>query len=330
MLDSPLKKKFLSALVRPEIATCILLVIALFAGLWLSPFFADFRFIMDSTSYYIEYGIIALIMTFLIIGGQMDLSVGSQIAMSSCVAALLFHKGLPFAVTLVIGAATGALCGLLNGFIVTRFKITPMIATIGTMSVYRGIAQALLGDGSLSNFPLWFRNINYKYAGGTAFPVLLLVFLALGLIMAVILIYSLYGGRIFHVGGNEMAARFSGIAVNKIKISLFVLSGIFSSSAGLLMMSRLTVARYDMARGGELDVITMVLLGGTSIEGGRGSVIGTIIAFFLVVFLRTGMAVANIKAEIQLIAMGVLLIASILLTNVISKWQDRINVRIKK
>jgi rhamnose transport system permease protein len=329
MADNPLKKKLLPVLIRPEIATCILLVIALIVGMWLSPFFADFRFIMDSTSYYIEYGIVALVMTFLIIGGQMDLSVGSQMAMSACISAVLFHRGMPFAATLIISVIIGVLCGIFNSVIVTVFKITPMIATIGTMSVYRGIAQALLGDGSLANFPVWFRSINYKYAGATAFPLLLIVFLVLGLIMAGILFYSLYGSRIFHVGNNETAARFSGIAVNKIKVSLFVLSGIVSSIAGLLMMSRLTVARYDMARGGELDVITMVLLGGTSIEGGRGTVIGTIIAFFLVVFLRTGMAVANIKAEIQLIAMGALLIASILLTNTISKWQDRITVRTK-
>jgi rhamnose transport system permease protein len=329
MADNPLKKKLLTALIRPEIATCILLVIALVVGLRLSPFFADFRFIMDSTSYYIEYGLVALVMTFLIIGGQMDLSVGSQMAMSACISAALFHRGMPFAATLITSVIIGVLCGIFNSVIVTVFKITPMIATIGTMSVYRGIAQALLGDGSLANFPVWFRNINYKYAGATAFPLLLIVFLVLGLVMAGILFYSLYGSRIFHIGNNEMAARFSGIAVHKIKVSLFVLSGIFSSIAGLLMMSRLTVARYDMARGGELDVITMVLLGGTSIEGGRGTVIGTIIAFFLVVFLRTGMAVANIKAEIQLIAMGALLIASILLTNTISKWQDRLAVRIK-
>jgi rhamnose transport system permease protein len=329
MADNPFKKKVLAALVRPEIATCVLLIIALIVGLRLSPFFADFRFIMDSTSYYMEYGIVALVMTFLIIGGQMDLSVGSQMAMAACVSAVLYHKGVPFTAALIISLMVGVLCGLFNSLMVTRFKITPMIATIGTMSVYRGIAQALLGDGSLANFPMWFRNINYKYAGNSALPLLLVVFLALGLVMAGILLYSLYGSRIFHVGSNETAARFSGIMVNKVKTSLFVLSGVFSSIAGLLMMSRLTVARYDMARGGELDVITMVLLGGTSIEGGRGSVAGTVIAFFLVVFLRTGMAVANIKAEIQLIAMGALLIASILLTNIISTWQDRLAVRIK-
>jgi rhamnose transport system permease protein len=204
-----------------------------------------------------------------------------------------------------------------------------MIATIGTMSVYRGIAQALLGDGSLSNFPVWFRNINYKYVGTTPFPVLLPVFLILGIVMVWILKNTLYGSRVYHVGSNETAARFSGIAVSRIKASLFIFSGIFSAAAGLLMMSRLTVSRFDMARGGELDVITMVLLGGTSIEGGRGSVMGTIIAFFLVVILRTGMAVANIKSEIQLIAMGILMIASILLTNAITQWRDRVHAGIK-
>jgi rhamnose transport system permease protein len=193
------------------------------------------------------------------------------------------------------------------------------------MSVYRGIAQALLGDGSLANFPLSFRNINYKYLGNSPFPVLLAVFLALGIIMTWILRKTLYGSRIYYVGGNETAARFSGIAVNRVKTSLFVLSGVFASAAGLLMMSRLTVARYDLAKGGELDVITMVLLGGASIDGGRGSVAGTVIAFFLVVFLRTGMTVANIKAEVQLVAMGALLVAAILLTNVISRWQDKLH-----
>jgi rhamnose transport system permease protein len=325
-MPKTVRRPLWSTFVRPESATVILLIIALIAGFFLSPFFADFLFIMDSTSNYIEFGISALMMTFLIIGGQMDLSVGSQMAMSACIAAIFFHKGLPMWTCLSISVLIGILCGVFNSVIVTRFKITPMIATIGTMSVYRGIAQALLGDGSLANFPVWFRNINYKYAGGTPFPVLLILFLVLGIAMAWILKSTLYGSRVFYVGSNETAARFSGIAVNRIKVSLFILSGIFSSAAGLLMMSRLTVARYDMARGGELDVITMVLLGGTSIEGGRGSVAGTIIAFFLVVILRTGMAVANIKSEIQLIAMGVLMVASILLTNAITQWRDRLHM----
>jgi rhamnose transport system permease protein len=326
MSRKPGRRSPLINLVRPESATVMLLVIALIVGFFLSPFFADFLFIMDSTSYYIEFGISALMMTFLIIGGQMDLSVGSQMAMSACIAAILFHKGLPLWTSLSASVLIGALCGFFNSVIVTKFRISPMIATIGTMSVYRGIAQALLGDGSLADFPVWFRNINYKYAGATPFPVLLLVFLLLGIVMAWILRNTLYGSRILHVGSNETAARFSGIAVNRVKTSLFVLSGIFSSAAGILMMSRLTVSRYDMARGGELDVITMVLLGGTSIEGGRGSVAGTIIAFFLVVILRTGMAVANIKSEIQLIAMGILMIASILLTNAITQWRDRLRI----
>lgn len=323
------KQSPFTRLIRPETATVVLLIIALIIGLFLSPFFADIRFIMDSTSFYIEFGIIALMMTFLIIGGQMDLSVGSQMAMSACIAAIFFHKGLPMWLCLSISVAIGALCGVFNSVIVTRFQINPMMATIGTMSVYRGIAQALLGDGSLSNFPVWFRNINYKYVGTTPFPVLLPVFLILGIAMAWILKNTLYGSRVYHVGSNEMAARFSGIAVSRIKASLFIFSGIFSAVAGLLMMSRLTVSRFDMARGGELDVITMVLLGGTSIEGGRGSVAGTIIAFFLVVILRTGMAVANIKSEIQLIAMGVLMIASILLTNAITQWRDKVRIGIK-
>jgi rhamnose transport system permease protein len=323
------KRSPFNSLIRPETATVVLLILALFIGFFLSPFFADIRFIMDSTSYYIEFGITALMMTFLIIGGQMDLSVGSQMALSACVAAIFFHKGLPMWLCLSASVIIGALCGIFNSVIITRFRITPMIATIGTMSVYRGIAQALLGDGSLANFPMWFRNINYKYIGKTPFPVLLLVFLILGIVMAWILKSTLYGSRVYHVGSNEMAARFSGIAVNRIKTSLFVFSGIFSAAAGLLMMSRLTVSRFDMARGGELDVITMVLLGGTSIEGGRGSVAGTIIAFFLVVVLRTAMAVANIKSEIQLIAMGILMIASILLTNFITQWQDRVRISIK-
>ena len=265
---------------------------------------------------YIEYGVIAIILTFVIISGQIDLSVASAMALVACFTATLYEKGIPFGLTLLIGLITGLVLGAFNGFIITKFSLPPIIVTIGTLSLYRGLAQVLLGDHSIGHFPDWFVGIDMKYLFGFI-PFPLIIFIILFIIMAIVLNKTVFGRQVYALGINERAAIYSGINVNRLKMKLFVMSGLVSAFGGIMMMSRLGIARYNIAGGGELEVVTIALLGGADINGGRGNVIGTFIAFFVLVCLKTGMSVANIKIEKQLTVLGFLLIFAIVLSNYI-------------
>lgn len=300
---------------HPEFVTVFMLLLSILVGILLSPFFRDFFYVLDSTSLYVEFGIIALVMTFVIISGQIDLSVASTLTLVACVIGFVYEKGIPLPAALLIGVVAGALLGLFNGFIITKFGLPPIIVTIGTLSLYRGMAQVLLGDRSVRHFPEWFVGIDMKYAGGV--PVPLFIFIGLFIIMFIILNKTVFGRQVYALGTSEKAALYSGINVKRIKMILFMLSGIFSAFGGILMISRLGVARYNLAMGGELEVVTIALLGGADINGGRGNVLGTFIAFFVLVCLKTGMFVANIKIENQLTVLGFLLILSIVLSNFI-------------
>lgn len=300
---------------RPEYGTVIMLILSLALGWILSPYFRDLAFIFDSTSLYIEYGIVALMLTLVIISGQIDLSVASAMAFIGCFTAYVFDAGVPFPLAIAIGIVTGALMGLFNGWIITFFGLPSIIVTIGTLSLFRGLAQVLLGDISISGFPDWFVGIDFEYLW--FIPVPFLIFTGLFVVMLIVLTKTVFGRHVYAIGTNEKAARYSGIPVNRMKLILFGLSGVFAAIGGILMISRLGVARYNLASGGELEVVTIALLGGTDINGGRGGVVGTFIAFLVLATLKTGMSVANVKIESQLTVLGFLLIFAIVLSNYI-------------
>ena|SRR6056297_3498489 len=172
-------------LFRPELSTIILFIITCWISSRLSPYFADIGYILDSTSMYIEYGIVALTMTFIIVSGEIDLSVASAIALVGCVTATVFNAGVSMGWSIVIGLLLGIFLGMFNGLIITKLELPSIIVTIGTMTLYRGIAQILLGDHSLGHFPGWFQGIDYHYIGIFPFP--LIIFLILAVIMGLIL-----------------------------------------------------------------------------------------------------------------------------------------------
>ena len=300
---------------RPEYGTVLMLIAAVILGSVLSPYFRDFLFVLDSSSLYIEFGLIALPLTFVILSGQIDLSVASAMALVATATATFYELGVPFGFTLVIGLLLGLAIGLFNGFIVTRFALPSIIVTIATLSLYRGIAQILLGDHSIGHFPDWFVGVDMRY--GWIFPLPLIFFVVVFIILALILNKTIFGRQVYAIGTNEKAAIYSGMHVRRIKMILFGTTGVFAAMGGLIMMSRLGVARYDLAEMGELEIVTIALLGGADINGGRGNVVGTFIAFFVLVALRTGMTVANIKIESQLTVLGGLLIFAIVLSNFI-------------
>lgn len=311
-------------LTRPEMVPVGLLLLAFVAGTLMSPYFLDIPFMLNYTLTYIEIGIMVLGMVFVIISGSIDLSVASNLALVACVAGILFFDlGVPMWITILLALALGAGLGFLNGTLITRLKLPALAVTLATLALYRGVANILVGDDSRPKlawsrdiiFPQWFTGFAKANVPGTPIPIALVLMLVLALILGLILHKTIFGRWVFSIGTNEEAARYSGVPTDRVKRLIFTLAGFLSGVAGLIMVSRLGVARYDHGRGWELDVITATVLGGVAISGGRGSMFGAVIAFFLIVVLRTAMGVANIKAESQLFVIGALLILSVIVSN---------------
>jgi rhamnose transport system permease protein len=300
-----------------------MLIITIIIGMSLSPYFADIEFLFSAGTMYVELGIIALSMTFVIITGQIDLSIAGLMAFVGSITAKAYESGLSMIASVIIGLALGLICGFFNGILVAILKLPAIIVTIGTLALYRGLAQVLIGEHSLSGFPESFLGIDKKIFFGTGIPMSIMVFIILAAILTVILNFSVLGRRIYALGVNETVARYSAIPVNQTLLIVFSLNGVFAALGGIMTISRLAVARYDIAQGGELLVIIIVLLGGTDINGGRGNMYGTIIAFFLMVSIRTGMNLASIQAEYQSTVMGALLIGSTLLPKLFVYIQSR-------
>ncbi len=297
---------------RPELVTAALVVLAFIAGAIESPYFLHAGYLLDQTSLYVEGGFLALGMTFVIVGGQIDLSVASAMALVAAVTAKLFAAGWPVWAGGSAGLALGALLGWFNGFLVGRLRLPSFMVTLATMAGFRGAAQALLGAQSV-RIPARFEGIDRLHVLGTPAPVPL-VLLAIGAVFAAALLHrTVFGRWVFSIGTNHRAALFSGVPVARVTTALFVLSGVCAGIGGLLIDSRLGVARYDHARGLELDVITAVVLGGASISGGKGSILGTVLAVLLLMLVRTNMGVSNVTAEYQLTAIGALLVIAVLI-----------------
>jgi rhamnose transport system permease protein len=304
----------------PEVVATLLLMLAFGLSAMFSPFFLDSEFLMKETLLYLEMGILALALTPVIISGNIDLSVASNMVMVSGITAYAHAKlGMPMLLCLVFGLVLGAGAGALNGALIAYIGLPWITVTLGTMVLYRGIAQILLGVHSIQQFPAWFIGIDKTTIPGTPVPLPFAVFFGLALIFGLVLHKTVLGRWFYAIGINEQAAYFAGIPVRRVKLLIFIFSGVMSAIAGLMMISRLAVARYDLAQGFELHAITAVVLGGTSIYGGRGTIYGTVIAIFLFGILRTGMGVANVTGETQLTLLGTLLVAAVLASNALQR-----------
>ncbi|WP_085585609.1 ABC transporter permease [Thalassospira mesophila] len=297
-------------LLRWETLLLVFVALAFFANTQLSPYFLDPWSLSDATFNFTEKAIIALPMALLIIARDIDLSVASTIALSSVAMGAANSAGIDPAGMVAIGAGVGLLAGLFNGYIITRFDIPAIVVTIGTMSLYRGIAYIVLGDGVYRDYPQGFAFFGQGYVYGViSFEFTL--FLLLAVIFAVILHKTIFGRRVFAIGNNPTAALFSGINVKRHRMVLFTLVGLFSGIAAILLTSRIGSTRPSIAMGWELEVITMVVLGGVSIMGGAGSIAGVFIAVFLMGLVTFGMGLLNVPGIVMSIFTGILLIAVI-------------------
>jgi len=303
--------------IRPEMVPAGLLVLAFIAGAMQSKYFLDVRYLLDSSTLYVETGLLALGMTFVIVSGNIDLSVASMTALVACVTAQLMAAGWSIPSACLAGVLLGVGLGAINGLLVAKVKLPSFVVTLATMAVYRGIAEVRLGASSVK-LPANFVGIDMQYIPGHI-PIPLVILLIVALVLGLVLHRTLFGRWVFAIGTNELASYYSGLPVAAVKVGVFALSGLMAAFAALLMDSRLGVARFDHAQGLELGAITAVLLGGASIFGGRGSVLGTTLAVFLVAVLQIGMGVANVKAEYQLAVIGTLLVVAVLSGNAVTR-----------
>ncbi len=305
-------------LIRPELNVLIFMVLSILVGVVLSRNFLDAKFLLGSASLYVELAMIALPFTFLMTVGEIDLSIAGALSLVACFVAVMYDScGVSMEIAIVLGVCLGIGLGLINGLLVVITKLPSLILTIGTMSIYNGLAQVLVGDRGISGFPRWFNSIDQKMVFGLI-PLPIVAFLVMAVAFGLIYKFTYAGRVISTIGLNKEVAFYSGINVNKTVCTLFCVQGLFCAIAALMTMSRLQMAKYTIGANGQMDVITMVLLGGTAFVGGNASILGTVLAFFIIVFIRTGMRLALLSNYAQMAILGVLLIVIIIM----SQWME--------
>jgi rhamnose transport system permease protein len=272
---------------------------------------------------FIEKLIVALAMTFVIINGEIDLSVASIMGLTACLVGRLFELGAPMEIALVAGLAIGVLCGAFNAFWIARVGLPSLVVTLAGLIGFRGLALVLVEDRSVTNFPLWLGKLGQQPILGP-FPLALIVFFVLAIVAVIILHFSGFGRYVYVIGANRDVARYSGVKVRQVKMILFIASGLIASAAGVLFAARLGAVRGSTAEGFELDIITMVLMGGVSLSGGAGSLYGVLLSILIILNLRNGMSLANLTGHIQTGVIGTLLILSVLVPNLVSAARERL------
>jgi len=259
----------------------------------------------------IEKAIVALAMTLVIVNAEIDLSVGSMLGLSACAFGYMHEAGLDARLAVVLCLAIGLAGGLLNGISTAWLGLPSLVVTLATMIGFRGAARVLVEDRGIGSFPGWFTDLGQKGFLGPV-PFGLVAFAVLFAVFWVVLQRSGFGRKTYVIGTSREVAEYAGIDTGRHKIVLFAVSGVIAAFAGLLYAARVGAIRGDVGLGFELDIITIVLLGGVSIFGGTGSLMGTLLAVLIVLSLRNGMALQNITGHIQTGVVGLLLIGSVL------------------
>jgi rhamnose transport system permease protein len=303
------------ALARWEVLLVAILLVLVWIGSRLSGVFLGAQNFSNLTVAEMEIAIIAVSMTLIIIAGEIDLSVESMAGLSSTVLGFLWAAGVPLSVGIPTVLIIGVLGGVLNGVLVTRAGLPSLVVTLGTLALFRGLASVVLGPRAISNFPSEFTAFGFGNVPGTPLPWPLVVFAFVAVSAGLVLHRTWMGRQIFAVGKNQGAARYSGVGVVRLKTILFMLSGLFSAVAGVILTARLSSARSDVGTGMTLAVVTAVLLGGVNIFGGSGTIPGVVLAIFTLAVLQNALRLADVSTELQSISVGLLLVVSVVVPN---------------
>jgi rhamnose transport system permease protein len=291
----------------------ILVVVLIALGLFTDRFLTVDN-LLNQARLMAEVSLLALPMTYIIITGGIDLSVGSMVGLGAIMLGYSWHNwGFPLGLSIVFALAVGTLAGFVNGWFITRIKVPPLIMTIATMALYRGLAEGISQAHSVRGYPEWFFVVGQGDVLGV--PTQLWILLVAIIVFAVVLRRTVYGRALYAMGFNETAARFSGLSVDRIKLLIYTASGLICGLAAFVFVSRVSTTRSDMGMGMELDAIAAVVLGGTSIFGGVGSIGGTVLGLVLIQLLKNGLALTGVKGDATIVVIGSMLILSIVITN---------------
>jgi len=331
MTDTPLTTRqipdrlthpFRSALFSWQSLLFLVAVAIFILNCFATPYFLSPWSLSDATFNFTEKALIALAMALVIISGEIDLSVAAIIAFSSTMMGLALQFGVGTPGLVAVGILTGLICGAFNGVLVTGLGLPSIVVTIGTMSFFRGLSFIVLGDQAYKGYPSSFAFFGQGYVWWViSFEFVL--FLIMAVLFYILLHRTNFGRWVFVIGNNPVTAEFSGVRVRRIKLILFCLTGIMSGIAAVLLTSRLGSTRPSIAQGWELEVITMVVLGGVSILGGAGSIIGVVLAAFIMGLVTFGLGLLNVPGIVMSIVIGGLLIAVIALSILARHLQQR-------
>ncbi len=276
---------------------------------------------------YLAEVFLMLMMAYVLVLGEIDISVGASVCLAATLACLASNAGVPFPVVLLISLAVGTLCGAVNGFILTRFpELPPMIVTLATQIIFRGIAEIVLGSGgsvSLKN------TAGFKAIAGKVGPVPYILFLVLilGVIAAVVLGKTTFGRRVYAIGTNRVTAHYSGIHVQSIRFIIYTLLGTMCGLCAIFLVSSSYGANTTTGEGFEMDAIAMAVFGGISSTGGKGNLAGGLISAFIILCLRIGLGQRNVNAQVILLILGMLLICAVALPNIVKQIRQTLKVR---
>ena len=310
--------RWASLFARWESVLVLLLVGVCAANAWASPYFLDVQNLLDSTQSFSEKSLIALGMAFVILGRDIDLSVASMVALCGTLIGWLASHGLSTPLLIAASVASGAILGMFNGALVTGLKLPAIVVTIGTVSLFRGIASIVLGDGAYTEFPEDFGELGQGYLFDVV-PYEFLALLGVAAALYVLLHHTRIGRNLYAYGLSPEVARYSGIAVDAHRFWFFTLNGALSGLAAAFATSRLGASRPNMALGWDLEVIAIVVLGGVSISGGTGRMSGVILAVFVMGMLTFGLGLRNVPGISMSIVVGALLIASVALPIIVRR-----------
>ena len=309
--DSPARVRFN---VTQELVLLIALVAALAVLSVTAERFMTVGNLLNQGRLMTEVALVALPMTFIIITGGIDLSVGSIMGLTAILLGVFWQNvGLPLPAAVGLAMLVAVAAGYFNGLLITRVRVPPLIMTLATLALYRGLAEGISQARSVRGYPEWFYVLGQGEVLGV--PTQLWILLVAIVIFWIVLSRTTFGRALYAIGHNETAARYSAIKVDRIKVIIYSLSGLMSGLAGVIFVSRVSTTRSDMGTGLELDVIAAVVLGGTSIFGGVGTIAGTVLGFTLIQLLKNGLALTGVKGDATIVVIGTVLILSILITN---------------
>ena len=313
ILDSQ-KTNLKSLLLRWEGLLVLIFLAVNVMNICISPYYLNARNLFTNINNFMDKALIALPMAFVLLLGDIDLSVGGNVCLSATMLGIVYNATGSMWLGILACLVTGTICGALNGIVLTKFtELAPMIVTLATNIIYRGLSERILGDGSTGGMTSvsWFTDIFY----GRLFkliPYPIIIFMVLAVVFGLVMHKTVFGRQMFAVGANKKAATYAGIKVEKVRMIVFTLTGLMCGFAAIFYCAKLGSVKSDVADGFDLEAISMCVLGGISTAGGKGTMVGAVIAIFIIGLLRYGLGLINLSGQTIRIIIGALLIAVVL------------------